>query len=61
MIKYKDPQYATRDVLREFKSGAEVARLLNVTRQSICNWPKDGNVPPLQAYRLQQIKPEVFK
>ena len=40
---------------------AELARVLNVSRQVVQNWKKRGQVPPASVLKLMETRPEWFK
>ncbi len=40
---------------------ADLARLLNVSRQVVHNWQKRGQVPAASIIRLMEARPEWFK
>lgn len=41
-------------------SAAELANVLGISRQAVCQWPGDS-IPPLQVYRLRERKPRWFR
>jgi hypothetical protein len=38
-------------------SGAALGRLLGVSRAAVSLWRKSGTLPPLQVYRLREVRP----
>jgi len=55
----KDPVVLKIDAVNKFRSGAQLASFLGVTRQCVNGWGE--LVPPLYAYRLIQIYPDLMK
>lgn len=41
-------------------NAATLAEVLGITRQAVCQW-KDDKIPPLQVYRLKELKPRWFR
>lgn len=48
----------TKLAIKRAGSGAELARILGVTRQALTIWKP--NLPPLRVYQLKERRPEWF-
>jgi DNA-binding Xre family transcriptional regulator len=48
-----------KDAIKLAGSAAELARVLGISRQAVSRW--SGKLPPLQVYRLREIKPRWFR
>lgn len=57
--KIKDPLVLKSEAIKLAKSGAALARLLGVTRTCVHDWGEC--LPPVHAYRIVQIYPELAK
>ena len=55
------PSMNLTDAINLAGSKSALARLLGVSHQAVCKWNKDGRMPPLQVYRLKDIKPRWFR
>lgn len=43
------------------KNSAELARLLNISRSAVAQWPEDAPIPEKQLLRLRyELRPEAF-
>lgn len=49
------------DVISHFGSRAETAKALGIGRAAICKWVKKGEVPPLSAWRIQELTKGALK
>ena len=48
-----------KDAIKLAGSAAELARVLGISPQAVSRWR--GKVPPLQVYRLRELKPRWFR
>lgn len=48
-----------KDAIKLAGSAAELARVLGISRQAVSRWR--GKLPPLQVYRLRELKPRWFR
>jgi predicted transcriptional regulator len=46
--------------VKKAKSAYKLAQLLGITRQAVSKWG-DGDVPPAQVAKLQELRPEWFR
>jgi hypothetical protein len=47
--------------LLEMRSGAQLARLLGISRSAVAQWPDDQPIPEKQLLRLRyELRPDVF-
>lgn len=56
-VSFKDPVVSKQRAIEKAGTRANLARLLNVTRTCVTDW--HDYLPPLQAYRLIQIFPDL--
>lgn len=60
---YKDPEISVKDALALYRGNqSKLATALGINRAAISEWKKTKRefIPPLQAYRLQQMHPDRF-
>ena len=59
MENYKDPIILKSDAIKAAGNACKLANILGVSRQAVTLW--GDIVPPLSAYRLLQIMPNIKK
>ncbi|KAF1016321.1 MAG: hypothetical protein GAK31_01812 [Stenotrophomonas maltophilia] len=52
-------KYYVRDRLG-LQTDSQLAKLFGVSRSAVSQWPRNGMIPPLRRYMLQQQYPMLF-